>query len=672
MKVRIFYSLLYLLSITNLSAQYISIDETYTAQQLVEDILFANSCSGTISNVSVSGGNFGSSEQSWGYFNANGSTHPFANGVILSTGKINNAIGPNTSLSDDNASGWGGDNDLNQALNINNSINATILEFDFIPSGNRISFDYIFASEEYHGTATCTYSDGFAFLLKEVGTTNYQNLALIPNTNIPVKVTTVHPNIPGGCSAQNEAYFDAFNGNNHPTNYNGQTVVLTAQANVISGNNYHIKLVIADEANYRYDSAIFLLGGSFSYEVDLGVNRTFTNENPVCFNENITLNASAVTGTTYQWYFNGNPISGETNSTLNFVPPYTTTLQSGTYSVIIDGGTPCPKNGSIILDFTEEILITQDTFSFCDTDSNQDGFKTFSTTEINSIIANAFPSLSSNYTVAFFENTSNTSSISLPYTNSNAHTQILYAQVTNSNCYVIDAFPITININTFAVTDKTVNTCNNTDVILHADIATSYLWNTGETTQNITVNTAGIYTAELTNNNGCSTIQSFTLINSEIATIKNIIVNDFATNNTAEIIVNGNGIYSYSLDGTNFQNNSLFTYLEEGEYTIWVTDENGCGTINQTFYILNYPKFFTPNGDGINDFWNISNLSKRGFQASKISIFDRYGKFINQITPNETGWNGTFNGQKLPATDYWFILELATGKTIQSHFSLIR
>src|SRR5690606_36243549 len=160
---------------------------------------------------------------------------------------INNAIGPNTSLSDDNANGWGGDSDLNQALNINNSINATILEFDFVPVGNKISFDYIFSSEEYHGTAPCQYSDGFAFLLKEVGSSTYENLAVIPGTNIPVKVTTVHPSILGGCNAQNPQYFDNFNSSNHPTNYNGQTVILKAQADVIPGNSYHIKLVIADE-----------------------------------------------------------------------------------------------------------------------------------------------------------------------------------------------------------------------------------------------------------------------------------------------------------------------------------------------------------------------------------------------------------------------------------------
>ena len=304
------------------SAQYISTDETHTPLQLIENVLINSGCA-SVSNVSVSGGNFDTGEKSWGYFNANGSTFPFTEGVILSTGKIIDARGPNAFISDDSAAGWtSGDFDLNTALGISSSLNVTVLEFDFIPLGNQISFDYIFASEEYHGTATCTYSDGFAFLLKKVGDPAYQNLALIPSTTIPVKVTSVHPDIPGSCSAQNEQYFDAFNATQYPTNFNGQTKILTAKSAVIPGQQYHIKLVIADEGNYRYDSAIFLKGSSFSFGVDLGADRTFANNNPVCPNESLTLNGTAPGALSYQWNFNSNPIPGQNAATLSFTPPY--------------------------------------------------------------------------------------------------------------------------------------------------------------------------------------------------------------------------------------------------------------------------------------------------------------------------------------------------------------
>ncbi len=103
-------------------AQYISVDEGYSAQYLVENVLIDSPCA-NVFNFSVSGGNFATGEKSYGYFDATGTGFPFENGIILSTGKINNAPGPNSFVSDDgNGMGWNGDADLNQALNISNSI----------------------------------------------------------------------------------------------------------------------------------------------------------------------------------------------------------------------------------------------------------------------------------------------------------------------------------------------------------------------------------------------------------------------------------------------------------------------------------------------------------------------------------------------------------------------
>src|SRR6218665_880581 len=183
------FYLLLVLTFGTASAQYISTDESRTPLQLIEDVLINSGCA-SVMNVSVSGGNFASGEKSWGYFNANGSAFPFTEGVVLSTGKVINTVGPNTFISDDGGGmGWNGDNDLNQALGLSNTFNATILEFDFVPIGNQISFDYIFSSEQYLSNPTsnqCSYTDGFVFLLKEAGSSSYDNLAVIPNTTIPV------------------------------------------------------------------------------------------------------------------------------------------------------------------------------------------------------------------------------------------------------------------------------------------------------------------------------------------------------------------------------------------------------------------------------------------------------------------------------------------------------
>lgn len=653
-------------------SQNIIVDESYTPTDLIEQVLFNDNCS-NVSNVSVSGGNFGATDKSWGYFNANGSIFPFQDGIILSTGKLQNAVGPNTTLSDDNASGWGGDSDLNQALSISNSINATVLEFDFVPLANKISFNYIFASEEYHGNAPCQYSDGFAFLLKEVGTSNYQNLALIPNTNIPVKVTSVHPNIPGGCSAQNEQYFGSYNNSSYPTNFNGQTVDLIAQAYVTPGQTYHIKLVIADEGNYRYDSAIFLKGGSFTYDVDLGSDRTVASGNPICYDENFSLDATSFNASTYQWYFNGNPITGATNPILNFTSPYNSSM-NGNYSIIVDQGGSCERNGSINLEFAENLTLNNNTLETCDGDSNQDGITAFSSTDFDNILTTLFTNLPSNYSVAFFENPTDTTPISFPYTNTSAFSQIVYAKITNFNCFANDAFPVYLTIKTFDqdIQDVTLGLCSGSEVLLQAESGYSYIWDNGETTSSIIVNQAGTYSVILTNTINCSKTKTFHVVGSEMAIITNVLVNDFNNNNTAEIQYSGTGDYEFSLDGINYQESSFFNNLEEGEYTVYVNDKNGCGISNFTFYVLNYPKFFTPNNDGYNDTWNIKNLDKRGLQASKIFIFDRYGKLLKQISPIGNGWNGTYNGHTLPSEDFWFVLELTNGKTIRGHFALKR
>ncbi|MFD2891522.1 choice-of-anchor L domain-containing protein [Flavobacterium chuncheonense] len=672
MQKRLFHFIFVMLLYCNhIKAQYITVGENYTAQELVENVLLNSSCV-SVTNITASGGNFASGAKSFGYFDGNGTNFPFQNGIILSTGKINNAPGPNTYISDDGGGmGWSGDNDLDQALNISNSLNATILEFDFVPLGNHIQFDYIFASEEYHGTATCTYSDGFAFLLKEVGATTYQNLALIPNTNIPVKVTTVHPNIPGGCGPQNEQYFDAFNGSNHPTNYNGQTKVLTAQTNVTPGTTYHIKLVIADEGNYRYDSAIFLKGGSFNLGVDLGEDRTFADNNPICYDENFVLDATTTGATSYQWQFNNQDIPGATNPTLLFTPPYTTS-QNGNYTVAITLGNCTPAVTSIALEFTEDLGTLTASYTKCDEDAVQDGLTVFTPNDFDTI-ANQL-NIPNNYTLTYFIDSQHTTPIAFPFSNTNAYAQIVYAGILEADCY---NFPITLSVNTFDedYSDAIVKTCNNAPVILTAgNNFTAYSWNTNpvQTTASISVAQPGNYSVTLTNADGCSKVKTFTVISSDAATLQKITINDFSDNNSVTIIATGSGDYEYSLDGVHYQDTPYFDGLNPGSYTAYVKDKNGCGVVESTFYILDYPKFFSPNDDGHHDIWNISNLKKSGLENSKIYIFDRYGKLLKQIGKNESGWDGTFNGTKLPSSDYWFVLELPNGRVIKNHFTLIR
>jgi gliding motility-associated-like protein len=650
------------------NAQYITVDESFTPQQLIEEKLINSPCA-NVFNVSVSGANFASGEKSYGYFEATGTGFPFTNGIVLTTGKTINTIGPNASLSDDGGNmGWDGDPDLNQALGLTNTFNATVLEFDFIPQGDHISFDYIFSSEQYllnPSANQCNFTDGFAFLLKRNGDPNYQNLAVVPNTTIPVKVNTVRG--PGTiCPPANAAYFDAFNDINHPTNFNGQTKVLTAQSDVIPGDTYHIKLVIADQGNYRYDSALFLGGESFNFGVDLGEDRLISTGTALCSTQTLPLNATQTSAIGYQWFENNVALVSETN------PTYLVT-SAGDYSVTINYGGNCEATGTIRVEYAVDLIVNQTRFSECDNDANQDGITAFNLTDI---IPDLFTNLPSNYTISFFASTTSTTALPFIYANTNPYLQTIYARITNiQGCY--SDYPLDLIVNTFPaiITDEEVGLCENTSIILDAGSGfTSYTWNTTpvQNAQTITVANSGTYSVILTNASNCSKTKTFTVTPSGIATINDIIINDFSENNTITVDYTGISTYVFSLDETNYQSSPTFTNLIEGAYTVYVKDTKDCGVVTATFYILDYPKFFTPNGDGINDFWSIKNLNQRNLQNGTIEIFDRYGKLIHQINTRNQVWDGTFNGINLPSSDYWFQMKLADGKIIKGHFSLKR
>jgi gliding motility-associated-like protein len=658
--------ILFTLSFTVSFSQNITVNETFTPQQLIENILVNSGCV-SVSNFSASGGNFGAGQLSYGYFNANGSAFPFQEGIVLSTGKINSAVGPNSNFSDDgNGIGWTGDSDLNAALGLSNTFNASVLEFDFVPNANNISFEYIFSSEQYllnPSSGQCNFTDGFAFLLKEATATSYQNLALIPGTTTPVRVNTVRGS--GTiCPPANEAYFDAFNTGSYPTSYDGQTKVLTAQSVVTPGTLYHIKLVIADEGNGRFDSGIFLRAGSFISEKDLGADRLIATGNPLCNNEVLTLNATQAGATGYQWFQNGNPV-GTTNS-----PTFNVT-SAGTYSVEININTSCTLNGEIEIEYAPNLSIVDSSFDVCDT--NTDGLASFNLATIQSQIFNSLPT---NFTIGLFDSTTSTTPLPSSYTNTTPFQQIIYARITNiQNCY--GNIPITLNVNVFPETfnDENIGICNNTPTNISAPSGfAGYSWNTNpvQTSQTIMITNAGTYVVTITNAIGCTKTKTFTVVNSEVATITNIDVTDFNEELIATISVIGNGDYEYSLDGNTFQSSPVFNLLDSGEYTVYVNDKNNCGVVFETFYALNYPKFFTPNGDNYNDTWQIKNLDKKGLENSIIYIFDRFGKLVKQIKAGGTGWNGTFNGNQLSSSDYWFVLELTNGKNVKGHFSLKR
>jgi gliding motility-associated-like protein len=141
---------------------------------------------------------------------------------------------------------------------------------------------------------------------------------------------------------------------------------------------------------------------------------------------------------------------------------------------------------------------------------------------------------------------------------------------------------------------------------------------------------------------------------------------------TAEISITGTGIFEYSLDNIHFQSSNVFNFIVGGVYTCYVREiGTNCGYDYKDFVVLDYPTFFTPNGDGFNDYWKINGMNL--FTNAIITIFDRYGKLITELNTKNPYWDGRLNGEIVPSSDYWFVANLGNNTPeIKGHFTLKR
>ncbi|MGY0392995.1 choice-of-anchor L domain-containing protein [Bizionia sp. KMM 8389] len=417
-------------------AQQISINDTYTAQQLIEDQLIDGCVE--ISNVQSLVNGQVNNINSFGYFERGNSAFPFENGIILSTGAANSAGNiNNANLLNDGEADWLTDADLESALEISNTLNATSIEFDFISVSNQVQFNYILASEEYYANYPCQYSDGFAFLIKEAGTADpYVNVSVIPDTDIPVNTSTIHEEVVGFCPAENQQYFGGYDLGD--TNFNGRTTVLTASATIQPNVEYHIKLVIADQNDENFDSAVFIQGNSFNSTVNLGPDLT-TCADAISLNGDIQ-NSLA----NYQWLLDGVIIAGETNPTLNVIT-------SGTYTVSISipiNNTICEIEDSVNITLSSEQSAGNiPDYIVCD-DASNDGVELFDLSTKDTQVLAAVPP--GNYTISYHFNTNDAQSGSFPINTpilNSVSSQTIYVRIldTDNGCLAYGSFLLVVN-----------------------------------------------------------------------------------------------------------------------------------------------------------------------------------------------------------------------------------
>lgn len=243
-------------------------------------------------------------------------------------------------------------------------------------------------------------------------------------------------------------------------------------------------------------------------------------------------------------------------------------------------------------------------------------------------------------------------------------------------CFDITSFFVTVNEYPVLNMELAQTICEGQQLTINADPGLeSYLWSTGETTPSITVDTPGIYTVEVTltqNSITCTALYTVNVVLSQPATIHHIETSDWTNEeNTISVIIDQpSGNYSFSLDNVHFQTSNTFYGLAPGLYTVYIKDGSGCDGVSQQVYLLAYPKFFTPNNDGYNDFWQV--FYAKAEPNLKVYIFDRYGKLLTGFGSESMGWDGKYNGRELPSTDYWFLVIRQDGNEHRGHFAMKR
>ncbi|QBZ99131.1 T9SS type B sorting domain-containing protein [Flavobacterium sangjuense] len=326
----------------------------------------------------------------------------------------------------------------------------------------------------------------------------------------------------------------------------------------------------------------------------------------------------------------------------------------------------------------------------CDTDGTNDGITNFNLSTLSAAVLGT--QTGSEFSVTYYESLANATTASNPITSTTQ--TVVYVRVSNSlapNCY--DVKPITIIVNKLpepTPVDGIICIDSETGALLnpytmysglstgtHRFVWTNETGNTVGTASNYQATVPGVFTLVATiNATGCASEPvNVTVSPSEPAIVTYEVSQDFADNQSITVTATGQGNnFEYQLDNGPFQDSNVFEHVSSGIHTVTVRDKYGCGSTSIQALVVNYPKYFTPNGDGYNDSWNIQDLS--GQSSASIVIYDRYGKILTQIKPSNSGWDGTYNGRLMPSDDYWFsvsyIDENQVSQEFRAHFAMKR
>jgi hypothetical protein len=305
------YSLLLLLTALNFQLQaQMYVDSVYSAQQMITD--FFGGSGAQISNITFTG-----SPNAIGFFDAGNTNLGVNAGIVITTGSIQNAVGPNSSSGITQTNLGNSDSDLDSLIPGFNTLDASIIEFDIVPDNDTLYFKYVFGSEEYNEFVNSSFNDVFGFFISGPGINGVKNLALVPDTNIAVAINNVN------CGSFSQYYYcnDYFNSSlcascpltidSNSIEYDGFTTNLRAASIVTPGETYHIKIAIADAGDQVLDSGVFIDIESLDGGNNLPLIPNFTSL-PLTTN-NIQFNFIGQYASQYYWNFGDGTFSTEKN-----------------------------------------------------------------------------------------------------------------------------------------------------------------------------------------------------------------------------------------------------------------------------------------------------------------------------------------------------------------------
>ncbi|MBP2282597.1 gliding motility-associated-like protein [Flavobacterium sp. CG_23.5] len=354
------------------------------------------------------------------------------------------------------------------------------------------------------------------------------------------------------------------------------------------------------------------------------------------------------------------------------------------YAKVTPPNSSCYSIATVILHANKNILILPQAMRECDLGNGKGLFnlkqkKELIKTELN---------LPSDVRLYFYSNEDDASlgvnELEDQYT---SISKIIYIRAENNEgCYGTGNFEIIVvstpKINTLV--KRILCEGNSTSIVLDAGIIFpalltdyTYKWSTGEITPTIKINREGDYTVIVKNKSDCEVSRKCSVSISYLAKVNNIIIHDLQQLNEVIIELSNPNDYRYMIhfqNGTStpFQSTPIFENVPGGFHELIIENNDGCGRILKNIAVLDAPKFFTPNSDGYNDYWNLKGINSPFYKNAIIFIFDRYGKLLKQLSPSSLGWDGNYNKEQLPSDDYWFTIKLEDGREAKGHFSLKR